>query len=81
MVVGFICYSGAVAILMIDVGQPLRAWLASGIPIRTRCSRKDASAFICYLLVLCLEYVPILLRNRQLRKLHRSWYLNINCTN
>ena len=26
VVIGLICYSGAVAILMVDVGQPLRAW-------------------------------------------------------
>src|SRR5947209_2242911 len=26
VIVGFVCYSGAVTVLMIDVGQPLRAW-------------------------------------------------------
>ena len=26
VVIGFICYSGAVAVLAVDVGQPLRAW-------------------------------------------------------
>src|SRR5512140_44778 len=26
VVLGFICYSGAVAVLAVDVGQPLRAW-------------------------------------------------------
>jgi len=32
VVVGFICYSGAVTILMIDVGQPLRAWFTFWYP-------------------------------------------------
>jgi molybdopterin-containing oxidoreductase family membrane subunit len=26
VVLGFICYSGAIFVLMVDVGQPLRAW-------------------------------------------------------
>src|SRR3954467_11254956 len=26
VILGFLCYSGAVVVLMIDVGQPLRAW-------------------------------------------------------
>ena len=26
VVIGFVCYSGAIAVLMVDVGQPLRAW-------------------------------------------------------
>src|SRR5499427_7479858 len=26
VVIGLVCYSGAIAVLLIDVGQPLRAW-------------------------------------------------------
>src|ERR1035438_2795907 len=26
VILGFLCYSGAIVVLMIDVGQPLRAW-------------------------------------------------------
>src|SRR5204863_6248319 len=32
VIVGFICYSGAVVVLMVDVGQPLRAWFTFAHP-------------------------------------------------
>lgn len=67
--VGFICYSGAVAILMIDVGQPLRAWFTFWYPNTHSMLTEITFCITCYLLVLSIEYVPILLRNRQLRKL------------
>ena len=69
VVVGFICYSGAVAILMIDVGQPLRAWFTFWHPNTHSMLTEVTFCISCYLLVLSLEYIPILLRNRQLRKL------------
>jgi menaquinone reductase, integral membrane subunit len=68
VVVGFICYSGAVAILMIDVGQPLRAWFTFWHPNTHSMLTEVTFCISCYLLVLSLEYIPILLRNRQLRK-------------
>src|ERR1700751_5936722 len=69
VVVGFICYSGAVAILMIDVGQSLRAWFTVWHPNTHSMLTEVTFCISCYLLVLSLEYIPILLRNRQLRKL------------
>ncbi len=69
VVVGLICYSGAVTILMIDVGQPLRAWFTFWYPNTHSMLTEITFCISCYLLVLCIEYVPILLRNRQLRKL------------
>jgi menaquinone reductase, integral membrane subunit len=69
VVVGFICYSGAVAILMIDVGQPLRAWFTFWHPNTHSMLTEVTFCISCYLLVLSLEYIPILLRSRQLRKL------------
>jgi Ni/Fe-hydrogenase subunit HybB-like protein len=68
VVVGFICYSGAVGILMIDVGQPLRAWFTFWHPNTHSMLTEVTFCISCYLLVLSLEYIPILLRNRQLRK-------------
>jgi len=68
VVVGFICYSGAVAILMIDVGQPLRAWFTFWHPNTHSMLTEVTFCITCYLLVLCLEYIPIVLKNRQLRK-------------
>ena len=69
VVCGFICYSGAVGILMIDVGQPLRAWFTFWYPNTHSMLTEITFCISCYLLVLSIEYVPILLRNRQLRKL------------
>ncbi|HTY84267.1 MAG TPA: NrfD/PsrC family molybdoenzyme membrane anchor subunit [Silvibacterium sp.] len=69
VVVGFICYSGAVAILMIDVGQPLRAWFTFWHPNTHSMLTEVTFCISCYLTVLILEYLPLLMRNRQLRKL------------
>ena len=69
VVVGLICYSGAVAILMIDVGQPLRAWFTFWYPNTHSMLTEITFCITCYLLVLGIEYIPLLLRNRRLRKL------------
>ncbi len=68
VVVGLICYSGAVAVLMVDVGQPLRAWFTFWYPNTHSMLTEVTFCISCYLLVLILEYIPVLLRNRQLRK-------------
>src|SRR5208282_2283022 len=69
VVVGLICYSGAVAVLMVDVGQPLRAWFTFWHPNTHSMLPEGTVCISCYSSVLCLEYIPLLLRNRQLRKL------------
>ncbi len=38
VVIGFICYSGAILMLGIDIGQPIRGGTASGTPTSTPCS-------------------------------------------
>jgi len=68
VVLGLICYSGAVAVLMVDVGQPLRAWFTFWHPNTHSMLTEVTFCISCYLLVLILEYIPVLLRNRQLRK-------------
>ena len=68
VVVGFICYSGAVGILAIDVGQPLRSWFTFWHPNTHSMLTEVCFCITCYLVVLALEYVPVLLRNRQLRR-------------
>lgn len=69
VVVGLTCYSGAVAVLMVDVGQPLRAWFTFWYPNAHSMLTEVTFCISCYLLVLILEYIPLLLRNRQLRKI------------
>ncbi|HEX7708652.1 MAG TPA: menaquinone reductase integral membrane subunit QrcD [Thermoanaerobaculia bacterium] len=68
VVLGFICYSGAVLILMVDVGQPLRAWFTFWHPNPHSMLAEVTFCITVYLTVLAIEYVPILLKNRQLRK-------------
>ena len=77
--IGFICYSGAVVILMVDVGQPLRLGLPSGIQMSTRCLLRSLSASR-YLGVLAFEYIPILLKIASCARFRHSWSLNSTCT-
>ena len=53
---------------MVDVGQPLRAWFTFWHPNTHSMLTEVTFCISCYLFVLILEYVPVLLRNRQLRK-------------
>ena len=68
VVVGFACYSGAVAVLLVDVGQPLRAWFTFYHPNIHSMLAEVTFCITCYLLVLAVEYVPLLLRNRRLHQ-------------
>jgi len=68
VVLGFICYSGAVAVLLVDVGQPLRGWFTFWHPNVHSMLTEVTFCISCYLLVLTLEFIPVILRNRQLEK-------------
>ncbi len=68
VVIGFICYSGAIFVLMIDVGQPLRAWFTFWHPNIHSMLTEVTFCITCYLTVLGVEYAPILLKNRKLRQ-------------
>ncbi len=69
VVLGFICYSGAVAVLGIDVGQPLRAWFTFWHPNVHSMLTEVTFCITCYLTVLAIEYVPIVLKNRKLKQI------------
>jgi Ni/Fe-hydrogenase subunit HybB-like protein len=69
VVLGLICYSGAVAVLMVDVGQPLRAWFTFWHPNTHSMLTEVTFCLTCYLCVLAVEYAPIVLKNRRLRKI------------
>ncbi len=68
VVLGFICYSGAVAVLAIDVGQPMRAWFTFWHPNTHSMLTEVTFCISLYLAVLAFEYVPLVLKNRRLRK-------------
>lgn len=68
VVIGFVCYSGAIAVLMVDVGQPLRAWFTFWHPNVHSMLTEVTFCITCYLTVLAIEYLPIVLKNRKLRQ-------------
>jgi molybdopterin-containing oxidoreductase family membrane subunit len=69
VVLGFICYSGAMGVLGLDVGQPLRGWFTFWHPNVHSMLAEVTFCIACYLLILVLEYVPLVLRQRQVRQL------------
>jgi len=68
VVIGLVCYSGAIAVLAVDVGQPLRFWFTFWYPNVHSMLTEVTFCISCYLTVLAIEYLPILLRNRKLRQ-------------
>src|SRR5579872_1023847 len=68
VVIGLVCYSGAVTVLAVDVGQPLRFWFTFWYPNVHSMLTEVTFCITCYLIVLAIEYLPIVLRNRKLRQ-------------
>lgn len=69
VVLGFICYSGAILVLMVDVGQPLRAWFTFWHPNIHSMLTEVTFCITCYLTVLTIEYAPIILGNKKLKEI------------
>lgn len=66
VIIGFICYSGAIAMLGVDIGQPLRGWFIFW-HVNVHSMLAEVSFCItCYLGVLAIEFIPIILENRKL---------------
>ena len=68
VVIGFICYSSALLILAIDVGQPLRNWFIFWHANVHSMLTEVAFCLSCYFGVLTIEYIPLILENRQIDK-------------
>ena len=64
----FLCYSGAMLVLVLDIGQPLRAWFGYWHPNVHSMLTEVIFCITCYCTVLIIEYVPLALENRQLAK-------------
>ncbi|UCF94809.1 MAG: polysulfide reductase NrfD [Desulfobacterales bacterium] len=65
VLIGFICYSSALLILAIDIGQPLRGWFIFWHANVHSMLTEVAFCLTCYFGVLCIEYLPLVLENRQ----------------
>jgi len=78
VLIGFVCYSSALLILAIDVGQPLRAWFIFWHANVHSMLTEVAFCLTCYFGVLNIEYVPLVLENRQIEKVSFFRHLSHN---
>ena len=67
-VIGFLCYTGAMMILVLDIGQPIRCWFGYWYPNVHSMLTEVIFCITCYCIVLILEFVPLVLENRKLMK-------------
>jgi menaquinone reductase, integral membrane subunit len=68
VIVGFICYSGAVAMLGVDIGQPIRGWFGFWHANVHSMLTEVMFCITTYLLVLTIEYIPLIFEHRKLEK-------------
>ena len=66
VVIGFICYSSALLILAIDVGQPLRSWFIFWHVNVHSMLAEVAFCLSIYFSVLAIEFIPLVLENRKI---------------
>ncbi len=69
VIVGFICYSGAMLVLTLDIGQPGRAWFGYWHPNVHSMLTEVIFCITCYCTVLIIEYIPLILEQKQLNKI------------
>ncbi len=69
VIIGFICYSGAMAMLGIDIGQPLRGWFIFWHANIHSMLVEVSFCITCYLSVLTIEFLPIILENKKLEEI------------
>ena len=69
VIIGFICYSGAIAMLGIDIGQPVRGWFIFWHANIHSMLVEVSFCITCYLVVLLIEFIPIILENRKLEEI------------
>ena len=66
VILGFICYSGAVLMLGIDIGQPIRGWFGFWHANVHSMLTEVMFCITTYLIVLIVEFVPLILENRRI---------------
>ncbi len=78
VVIGFICYSSALLILGIDVGQPLRSWFIFWHANVHSMLTEVAFCLSLYFSVLTIEFIPLILENRKIDKVPFFHHLGHN---
>lgn len=66
VIIGFICYSAALAMLGVDIGQPLRGWFIFRHPNFHSMLTEVSFCITLYLCVLTVEYIPLIFSNKKL---------------
>lgn len=69
VIIGFICYSGAMAMLAIDIGQPIRGWFILWHANIHSMLVEVSFCITTYLIVLSIEFIPIIIENRKLTEI------------
>ncbi|MDD6088171.1 MAG: polysulfide reductase NrfD [Desulfovibrionaceae bacterium] len=72
VIIGFLCYSGAMLILVLDIGQPLRCWFGYWHANVHSMLTEVIFCITCYCTVLIIEAVPIILENRSFGRIAKS---------
>jgi menaquinone reductase, integral membrane subunit len=78
VLVGFICYSSAQLLLALDIGQPLRGWFIFWHANVHSMLTEVAFCLSVYFAVLTIEYIPLILENRQINKVRFFHHLGHN---
>lgn len=78
VIIGFICYSGAMGMLGIDIGQPARGWFIFWHANIHSMLVEVSFCITCYLSVLAIEYIPLILENRKLNKIKDFHFFSHN---
>jgi menaquinone reductase, integral membrane subunit len=78
VLIGFICYVSAQLILGMDVGQPLRGWFIFWHANVHSMLTEVAFCLTCYLGVLTIEYLPLILENRQIDRVSFLHHMSHN---
>lgn len=68
VIIGFICYTGAMLVLVLDIGQPLRAWFGYWHANVHSMLTEVIFCITLYCIILIIEFVPIILEQRGLNK-------------
>jgi Ni/Fe-hydrogenase subunit HybB-like protein len=78
VIIGFICYTGALALLGIDLGQPLRLWFMFWHANVHSMLVEVSFCITTYVAVLAIEYLPTILENRKLDEVREFRFFGHN---
>ena len=81
VIIGFICYSGAMGMLGIDIGQPIRGWFIFWHANIHSMLVEVSFCITLYLGVLSIEYLPLILENRKLSEVREFRLFGHNLNN